>query len=179
MLPKNFDYYSPKDVEEALELLSKSGDSKLLAGGQSLIPMMKLRLASPGTIIDLSRVKGLSGISHSRASVKIGSMERIAELAASKEIASSLPALHDASLSIADVQVRDMGTIGGNVANADPSNDMPVVVLAYNAKMHVLSKKGPRIEDADSFFTGPYSTKVNADEILTAIEFPISAAIRT
>lgn len=141
MLPKSFDYYSPKDVEEALELLSKNGDSKLLAGGQSLIPMMKLRLASPGTIIDLSRVKGLSGISHSRASVKIGSMERIAELAASKEIASSLPALHDASLSIADVQVRDMGTIGGNVADADKSaraRHYPCLSLKYNSKPKTL-----------------------------------------
>ena len=118
MLPKQFDYYAPKSLSEALDLLSKKDDAKLLAGGQSLIPMMKLRLATPGTIIDISRIPDIRGISRKGDSVYIGSMERISEIASNKEVSLLLPALHDAASSIADTQVRDMGTIGGNIANA-------------------------------------------------------------
>ena len=176
MLPKQFDYYAPKSLSEALDLLSKKDDAKLLAGGQSLIPMMKLRLATPGTIIDISRIPDIRGISRKGDSVYIGSMERISEIASNKEVSLLLPALHDAASSIADTQVRDMGTIGGNIANADPSNDMPVVVLAYGAKLNVFSKSGSRNESSDSFFTGPYSTKVNSDEILASVEFNVKKA---
>ena len=176
MLPKQFDYYAPKSLSEALDLLSKKDDAKLLAGGQSLIPMMKLRLATPGTIIDISRIPDIRGISRKGDSVYIGSMERISEIASNKEVSLLLPALRDAASSIADTQVRDMGTIGGNIANADPSNDMPVVVLAYGAKLNVFSKSGSRNESSDSFFTGPYSTKVNSDEILASVEFNVKKA---
>ncbi|OJI07540.1 MAG: hypothetical protein BK997_02910 [Candidatus Micrarchaeum sp. ARMAN-1] len=176
MLPKQFDYYAPKSLSEALDLLSKNDDAKLLAGGQSLIPMMKLRLATPATIIDISKIPDIYGISRNGDSVRIGSMERISKIASSREVSLLLPALHDAASSIADTQVRNMGTIGGNIANADPSNDMPVVVLAYGARLNVFSKSGSRIESSDSFFTGPYSTKVNPDEILGSVGFDIKKA---
>ncbi len=173
MLPKQFDYYAPKSLSEALDLLSKKDDAKLLAGGQSLIPMMKLRLATPGTIIDISKIEDIRGIRRNGDSVHIGSMERISDIASNRDVPLLLPVLCDAASCIADTQICDMGTIGGNIANADPSNDMPVVVLAYGATLKVFSKSGPRNENADSFFTGPYSTKINPDEILTSVEFEV------
>lgn len=156
-----------------MDILRSDEDAKPIAGGQSLIPMMKLRLAMPSMLVDLSKLNELKGVKSSKESIKIGAMERIAEIAANKELSEKLPALSEAASSIADTQVRDMGTIGGNVSNADPSNDMPVVVLGYGAKLHIASKDGMRIEDPESFFLGPYTTKLGSSDILTDIEFEI------
>ena len=174
VFPKKFDYYSPKTISEAIGLIDELKDAKVLAGGQSLLPMMKLRLATPAALIDLSNINGeLGSIVQDKSSVEIGAMARIAELAKSKAVQKSLPALYDASLVIADTQVRNMGTIGGNLANADPNNDMPVVALALNAKMEVRNKNGKRLEGADGFFVGPYTTKIAENELLTKIIFPV------
>ncbi|MCL4404895.1 xanthine dehydrogenase family protein subunit M [Candidatus Marsarchaeota archaeon] len=174
MLPKSFDYVAPESLEEAIKIISSDPYSRVLAGGQSLIPMMKLRLASPGRLVDISKIKSLSGVSESKESLNIGAMERVAELADSQKVKKMVPALHDAASEIADVQIRSMGTLGGNISNADPSNDMPVVALGCSAKMLIKGKSGEREEPSDSFFLGPYTTKLEQGDILVRIDFPLN-----
>ena len=174
MIPAPFSYHRPKTVSEAATLLAQFGDDGgLLAGGQSLIPMMKLRLATPEHVIDLAGVGDLRMIERTDNTLIIGAMTTQAELAASTVVADALPIVREASLLIADPQVRYVGTLGGNVANGDPGNDMPAVMMCLNAAFRLQSQGGTRSVSARDFYHGTYVTDLKPDEILTAIEIPL------
>jgi carbon-monoxide dehydrogenase medium subunit len=163
-----FAYHRPTSVEEASALLADSEDAKLLAGGQTLIPVMKQRLASPGTIIDLSLVRELSGIEATAGSVVIGAMTQHVAVADSAVVQEHLPALAKLAALVGDPHVRHMGTIGGSLANNDPNADYPAACLALGATI-VTTK---REIAADAFFTGMFETALKADEIITKVSFP-------
>jgi aerobic carbon-monoxide dehydrogenase medium subunit len=174
MFPASFGYVAAHSVDEALRLLDKHGDAgKLLAGGHSLIPAMKLRLMSPGTLIDLGTIPGLRGIRVDERSLVIGSLTVHADVASSDLIREHLPGLADAASVIGDMQVRNRGTIGGSVAHADPAADFPVVLTALNASLVVQSSTGNRTIAVDEFFTDFYATAMAPNEILTEIRVPI------
>lgn len=174
MIPASFDYSSPATLQEALTLLQKHGDdAKILAGGHSLIPMMKLRLASPAHLIDINNIPGLSYIKEEGGFLKIGALTREVMLDDSELIRSKYPIFTDASKLIADPQVRNMGTIGGNIAHGDAANDHPAVLLALRAEVVITGSKGTRTVPIDEFFFGFYSTAVQKEEILTEIRVPI------
>jgi len=173
MIPGAFAYHRPTSVNEAVSLLSSLGeDARPLAGGHSLIPLMKLRLAAPSDLIDLGAIKDLKGIRADGNDIVIGATVTQAEIIGSELLASKLPILRETSLQIADPQVRYVGTIGGNVANGDPGNDMPAVMIALNATYHVAGKSGERRIQARSFYQGAYVTALHAGEIVTAIRIP-------
>ena len=177
MFPASFGYVAAHSVDEALQLLEKHGEEgKLLAGGHSLIPAMKLRLTSPRTLIDLGTVPGLSGIRVDGGNLIIGVLTVHADVAASDLVRKHLPGLADAAAVIGDVQVRNRGTIGGSVAHADPAADFPVILTALNAAFVVKSSSGSRVIAVDDFFTDFYTTAMAANEILTEIRVPIPAS---
>lgn len=177
MFPANFGYVAARTVEEALQLMAKHGDDgKLLAGGHSLIPAMKLRLQSPQTLIDLGTVPGLRGVSVDGNNLVIGALTVHADVAADELVRKHLPALAEAASVIGDVQVRNRGTIGGSCAHADPAADLPVVLTALNASFVAQSAAGKRTINVDDFFTDFYTTALTANEILTEIRVPIPAA---
>jgi aerobic carbon-monoxide dehydrogenase medium subunit len=174
MFPASFGYVAAHSVDEALQLLDKHGDAgKLLAGGHSLIPAMKLRLMSPGTLIDLGTIPGLRGIRVDERSLVIGALTVHADVASSDLVRKHLPALAEAASVIGDMQVRNRGTIGGSMAHADPAADFPVVLTALNASLVVQSSTGNRTIAVDEFFTDFYTTAMAANEILTEIRVPI------
>jgi aerobic carbon-monoxide dehydrogenase medium subunit len=164
-----FTLQRPSSVRQAANLLAKSEDAKLLAGGQTLIPTMKQRLASPASLIDLSLIEGLSGIELRGRSIVIGAMTRHAEVADSPVVQENLPALAGLAGEIGDPHVRNMGTIGGSLANNDPNADYPAAALGLGATI-VTNKR--RIA-ADEFFTGMFETALGADEIITKVMFPL------
>ncbi|TMJ54650.1 MAG: xanthine dehydrogenase family protein subunit M [Alphaproteobacteria bacterium] len=164
-----FTLHRPSSVRQAANLLAKSEDAKLLAGGQTLIPTMKQRLASPASLIDLSLIEGLSGIELRGRSIVIGAMTRHAEVADSPVVQENLPALAELAGEIGDPHVRNMGTIGGSLANNDPNADYPAAALGLGATI-VTNKR--RIA-ADEFFTGMFETALGADEIVTKVMFPL------
>lgn len=172
MAAAKFDYHAPSSVEEALNLLSGNDDAKILAGGHSLIPMMKTGLAAPETLIDLGRVGGLSYVNESDGSLSIGAMTTYQELATSDAVASNAAVLGEAAASVADPQVRNMGTIGGSLAHADPAGDLPAVAVALNAELVATSGSGERTISADDFFIDLFTTALEPDEILTEIRIP-------
>ena len=165
-----FTLHRPSSVRQAANLLAKSEDAKLLAGGQTLIPTMKQRLASPASLIDLSLIEGLSGIELKGRSIVIGAMTRHAEVADSPVLQENLPALAELAGEIGDPHVRNMGTIGGSLANNDPNADYPAAALGLGATI-VTNKR--RIA-ADEFFTGMFETALEADEIITKVMFPLA-----
>jgi carbon-monoxide dehydrogenase medium subunit len=173
MYPPEFNYVRAGSVGEALSLLAQHDEAKLLAGGHSLLPLMKLRLADPGTLIDIGRIPELKGISKANGTVRIGALTTHADLAASSDVPGCL---HDAENLVADIQVRNRGTIGGNVVHADPASDPPTVLTALNATFHITGGGGQRAVAAADFFTGVFETAVGDKEILTAIEIPDEAA---
>jgi aerobic carbon-monoxide dehydrogenase medium subunit len=174
MLPASFGYVAARSVEEALQLLTKHGDdAKLLAGGHSLIPAMKLRLASPRYLIDLGAVPGLRGVRVDGDSLAIGALTVHADIAASDLVRKQLPGLADAASMIGDVQVRNRGTVGGSVAHADPAADLPVILTALNASFVLQSAAGNRTVAADEFFIDFYTTAIAANEVLTEIRVPL------
>ncbi len=174
MFPANFGYAAAKSVDEALRLLAEHGDGgKLLAGGHSLIPAMKLRLTSPRTLIDLATVPGLSGVKIEGSNLIIGALTVHADVAASELVRKHLPGLADAASVIGDMQVRNRGTIGGSVAHADPAADFPVILTALDASFVARSSSGNRSIAADGFFTDFYTTAMTANEILTEIRIPL------
>lgn len=174
MFPASFGYVAARSVAEALELMAKHGeDGKLLAGGHSLIPAMKLRLQSPRTLIDLGTVPGLRSVKEDGGQLVIGALTLHADIAASELVRKHLPGLSDAASVIGDVQVRNRGTIGGSVAHADPAADLPVILTALNATFVAQSPSGTRSIAVDDFFTDFYTTALNANEILTEIRVPI------
>ena len=177
MYPPAFDYHAPRSLGEALSLLSSlGGEAKLLAGGHSLLPMMKLRFAQPAHLIDLSLLPELRGIREEGGSIVIGAMTTEAELLGSTLIRNKAPLLAEGAAQIADPQVRYKGTIGGDISHGDPGNDHPALMLALDASFVLTGPKGPRSLKADGFFLGLYSTQLAADEILTQIRIPIPAA---
>ncbi len=177
MFPANFAYLPARSIDEALELMAKYGeDGKLLAGGHSLIPAMKLRLQSPQTLIDLATVPGLRGVKVDGQHLVIGALTVHSDVASSELIRTHVPGLADAASVIGDVQVRNRGTIGGSVAHADPAADLPVILTALNAMFTVQSSAGQRAIGVDDFFTDFYTTAMKADEILTEIRVPIPAS---
>jgi len=176
VIPASFEYYAPRSIGEALSLLARlGGDSKLLAGGHSLLPMMKLRFAQPTHLIDLNRIPDLRGIREEGAELLIGAMTTEAELIGSALIRNKVPLLAEGASSIADPQVRYRGTIGGDISHGDPGNDQPGLMLALDASFVLSGPKGQRTLKADGYFLGLYETQLAADEILTQIRVPIPA----
>ena len=174
MIPGSFDYHAPSTLDEAVALLDKFGDdAKVLAGGQSLIPMMKLRLAEPPQLIDINGIEDLSYIKEEDGWLAIGAMTREVDLDESELIKSRYPILHETSRVIADPLVRNLATVGGNLAHGDPANDHPATMLALRAELDVQGPSGSRIIAIDDFFVGPLTTALAPNEILTAVRVPI------
>jgi carbon-monoxide dehydrogenase medium subunit len=177
MIPGPFSYHRPATVADAVKLLSTLGDeARALAGGHSLVPMMKLRLATPDHLVDLHGIAGLKGIRRDGNKIVVGAMTTQHELLASDEIRTSLPILHETALLIADPQVRYRGTIGGNVANGDPGNDMPALMLVLGATYRLEGPGGGRDVAASDFYQGAYFTALEPGELLTSISIPAAAA---
>src|SRR5262245_26248338 len=166
----SFTYHRPATVRQAASLLAKNEDANLLAGGHSLIPVMKLRLARPSAIIDLSRVEGLSGVELKGRSIVIGAMTKHNDVATSPVVQETLPALASVPASIGDPHVRHLGTIGGSIANNDPNADYPAACLGLGATIITSKRRIP----ADEFFQGMFTTALEPDEIITKIQFPIA-----
>lgn len=176
MIPASFAYHRPSSIKEAVTLLGSLGDDvRTIAGGHSLIPMMKLRLASPAHLIDLAGIADLKGIREDGEDVIIGAMTTQHEVIASDFLAKKIPILSETSIVIADPQVRYVGTIGGNVANGDPGNDMPAVMMCLNATYHAVGESGERRISAREFYQGAYVTALKPGEIVTAIRVPVPA----
>lgn len=177
MIPGAFAYHRPKSVKEAIAMLADLGqDARPLAGGHSLIPMMKLRLAAPTHLVDLGGIGELRGVRADGADIVIGAMTTQHELIADATLAAKLPILRETALVIADPQVRYVGTLGGNVANGDPGNDMPAVMLCLGATYHVAGKGGERRVAARSFYEGAYMTALEPGEMVTSIRIPVPPA---
>ena len=174
MIPGSFEYFAPTALDEALSLLQEHGDdAKVLAGGHSLIPTMKLRLAEPAVIIDIGRIGGLRGISVSGGKLVIGALMTHHELESSELVQQQVPLLAQTASEIGDVQVRNKGTIGGSLAHADPAADWPATILALDADLQIAGPNGERTVKATDFFQGLYETDLGDDEILTAIHVSI------
>ena len=175
MYAGTFDYYRARSVADARQLLAAHPGAKVLAGGHSLVPLLKLRLAAPPAVVDIGRVPELRGITRSGDAIRIGALTTHAELAASSELRGAAAALAEAAAVVGDPAVRNRGTIGGNVAHADPASDLPTVLVALGARMIVAGAQGERTIDADQFFTGIMTTALGDDEILQAIDVPAAA----
>src|SRR5438093_11609933 len=177
MIPAAFEYHTPSTIGEATALLAKLGDdAKVLSRGQSLIPLMKLRLAGPAHLVDINAIPGLSGIRETDGFLRIGALTRESELEESELVRTRYPLLHDTSKVIADPVVRILGTVGGNLAHGDPANDHPATMLALGAEVVAVGPKGERRVPIASFFTGPFETSLKPDEILVEIRVPMPPA---
>lgn len=174
MIPASFEYYRPKDLDGVLALLRDHGDdARVMAGGHSLIPMMKLRMAEVPHLIDLQDVAGLRGIEVGAEGIRLGAMVTQSEIIAHDGLAQAAPILREAALQIADPQVRNMGTIGGNVANGDPGNDMPGLMQCLDAAFTLVGPDGERQVAARDFYEAAYMTAREDDEVLTAVTIPL------
>lgn len=178
MIPARFEYHAASSVIEAVGVLSQHKDAKVLAGGHSLLPAMKLRLAQPATLVDIGRIKELVRITADANATIIGALTTHAMIAESKEIRQRCPALADAAAMIGDQQVRNRGTIGGSVSHADPAADYPAVLLALGAEMHAVGATGARTIRASDFFVDLMTTALQSNELLVEIRIP-SLAPRT
>jgi len=177
MIPAPFDYHRPSSLDEAIGLLTKHGEqAKVLSGGMSLLPTLKLRLGSFAHLVDINRIPGLDGIKEEGGALRIGAMTRQAALERSELIRKKYPILADAVPLIADPLVRNRGTVGGNVANGDPANDQPAIMIALGATLVARGPKGERTIAANKFYTGLYETALARDEILTEIRIPVPPA---
>ncbi|WP_235297772.1 FAD binding domain-containing protein [Portibacter marinus] len=174
MIPAQFEYKSASSVQEALSMLGEN--DKILGGGHSLIPAMKLRLNMPEALIDISKIEKLKEITDNEATITIGAGATHASIAAHKALKNHAPMIAEAAGMIGDIQVRNRGTIGGSIAHADPSADWPAVLLAADAKIVIANATGSREVDVDQFFQGFYTTALEDNEIITAIRIPKSAA---
>ncbi len=173
MVTSAFTYHAPTSVAEAAALLAEHGEeAKLLAGGHSLIPLMKLRLSEPEIIIDLGKIEGLSYINEDGCALAIGAMTTYTALETSDAVRTNAPVLADAASQVADAQVRNMGTIGGSLAHADPAGDLPAVAIALNAELVTSSTGGHRSISADDFFVDLLTTALEPNEILNEIRIP-------
>jgi carbon-monoxide dehydrogenase medium subunit len=177
VIPRPFEYHAPTSLPDALSLLERYGEeARLLAGGHSLLPMMKLRFAAPGHLIDLGKLGELKGIKQVGDEILIGAMTTQNELIWSTLLAAKVPLLVEGARLISDPQVRYKGTIGGDISHADPGNDHPALMLALGAAFVLRGAKGERIVPADGYFLGLYSTRIEPGEIMTEIHIPIPAA---
>lgn len=172
MIPASFEYYRPKDISAVIALLQEHGDdARVMAGGHSLIPMMKLRMADIPHLIDLQDVSSMKGIDVGDTAVRIGALVTQADIIDSAMLTAAAPILREAALQIADPQVRYMGTVGGNVANGDPGNDMPGLMLCLDAQFSLNGPAGERVVAAREFYEAAYMTARQDDEVLTAVSF--------
>jgi carbon-monoxide dehydrogenase medium subunit len=174
MYSSNFDYYRARSLADAHALMAAHPGAKVLAGGHSLLPLLKLRLAAPLAVVDIGRVPELRGITRQGDQIDIGALTTHAELASSADLRAAAPALSEAAAMIGDPAVRNRGTIGGNVAHADPASDLPTVLVALNARVIVAGPNGQRSVPAEEFFTGIMMTALEDNEILTAVQVPVS-----
>jgi len=173
MIPRSFEYYSPRSLDEAIDLLKKLGpDAKLLSGGQSLIPMMKLRLVSPEHIVDINRIPGLDYISESDGHLRIGALAREHQLESSDVVKTKFPILSDTAKVIADPLVRSQATVCGNLAHGDPANDHPATMMALGATVVATGPTGQREIPVADFFPALFTTALEPEEILTEIRIP-------
>ena len=163
-----FNFHRPASIEEAKQILAANADAKLLAGGMTLLPTMKLRLAQPSDLVDLSGIDGLAAISDSGSAIEIGAMARHADVAGSDTVRAAIPALADLASGVGDAQVRNRGTLGGSIANSDPAADYPAAVLALNATI----RTDQREIAADDYFLGMFETALAEDELVVAVSFP-------
>ena len=174
MIPASFDYHAPASLSEAIALLQQHGDdAKVLSGGQSLLPLLKLRVGTAGHLVDIGRIPGLEYIKEEDGFLKIGGRTRESALERSELVKTKYPILYDTALVIADPLVRNRATVGGNLAHADPSNDHPATMLALGAEVTATGPGGQRTISVDQFFTGLFSTALAPDEILTEIRIPV------
>ena len=178
MIPTEFDYRRATSLDEAISLLQATeGEGKFLAGGHSLVPLMKLRLSEPGVLIDISRIPGLSGIREKDGKIEIGATTTHAEVAASDLLRHACPVVCDAAAEIGDPQVRIRGTLGGSIAHSDPAADMPAVMVALDAEVHLKGPGGWRAVKADDFFQGLFTVDMAEDELIAGVQFvPVRAA---
>jgi carbon-monoxide dehydrogenase medium subunit len=177
MYPRSFEYFVPDSIEEAIRMLFSCGEeAKVLAGGQSLIPLMKLRLASPRWLIDIGRLDGLAYVHEDGTGLRIGALTSHASVLESRLIHERYPLIADAVRVIGDSQVRNWGTIGGALAEADPAGDWGPAALALKARIRCVSPRGERILDAESFFVDAYTTRLGHDELVAEVIFPTPAA---
>jgi len=177
MIPASFDYHAPGSLPEALALLSRYGDdAKVLSGGQSLLPLLKLRLGQAGHLIDIGRIPGLEYIREEGGFLRIGGRTRESALEASEVIRTRYPILHDTAKVIADPIVRNMATVGGNLAHGDPGNDHPATMIALGAQVVATGPKGERVIPIEQFFLGLFRTALRPDEVLTEIRIPVPPA---
>lgn len=176
MIPPAFDYKAPETLPEAIHLLSQNGDAKVLAGGQSLIPMMRFRLAAPAVLVDLNRLTQLEYIREENGWLKIGALTREAMIDGSSLVRERYSLLADTARVVADPLVRNLATIGGNLAHADPANDHPATMLAYQAELVATGPQGERVIPISEFFLGPFESSLSPDEILTEIRIPAPQA---
>ncbi len=173
MKPAPFEYDDPRTVDETLALLARHGDEcKILAGGQSLVPLMNFRLARPGRLIDINGVDSLGHIRVDNGRLLLGAMTRHAHVERSNDVAARWPLLHDAIGWVGHSQIRNRGTVGGSVAHADPAAELPAAFAALDARFHVISKRGPRVLRWDQLFVSEFTTALAPDELLTAVEVP-------
>ncbi len=178
MIPASFDYEVADSAAHALALLAEHGeDAKLLAGGHSLLPMMKVRLAQPAVLIDIARVSELAGIRVEGDEVVIGATTRHADLADSELLKAEVPILAYAAAQVGDPQIRHRGTIGGSLAHADPSADLPMAFLALGGSVEITGPAGVRVVGADDFFVGPFESVLGADELLSAVRVPRGGSV--
>lgn len=176
MIPAGFDYHAPATIGEATALLSRLGDdAKVLSGGQSLIPLLKLRLASPRHLVDINRIPGLAYVKEADGALRIGALAREVDLDESDVVRARYPLLADATRVIADPLVRNLATVAGNLAHGDPANDHPAVMLALGAEITATGPFGARRIPIGSFFKGPFETALKPDELLTEIRVPAPA----
>ena len=172
MYPANLAYHRANSVAEAVALLAEIEDSKLLAGGHSLIPLLKLRLANPAALIDISRIEGIRGITRENESVRIGALTTHSELASSSDLRAACPLVSEAAALVGDPAVRNRGTIGGNLAHADPGSDLPTVAVALGAAIEATGPNGSRSIAAGDFFEELMSTALDDGEVMTAVRVP-------
>jgi carbon-monoxide dehydrogenase medium subunit len=176
MYPSAFEYHRASSVQDALALLAQYGDdAKLLSGGHSLLPVLKLRFAAPGHLIDVTRISGLAGITDGGTAITIGATTRHADVLSSPIVKAKVPVLSEAVSHIGDPAVRNMGTIGGSLAHADPGADLPAVKLAVGATITLTSATGQRAVSADDFFVDVFQTAMQTNEMLTAVSIPVQA----
>jgi carbon-monoxide dehydrogenase medium subunit len=175
MIPASFDYLAPKSLDEALSALGARGeDAKLIAGGHSLLPLMKLRLANPKVLIDIGRIRGLNEIRAAKDQLVVGALATHFQIESSALLQKNCPLLPQTARTIGDVQVRNRGTIGGSVVHADPAADWPAAMLALGGRLKLRGRTGERMIDAEKFFLGPMTTAIEASEILTEIHLPMA-----
>ncbi len=180
MIPGSFEYFAPHSLDEAVKLLGDHKDDvKILSGGQSLLPLMKMRLSKPGFVVDIGRISGLDGITEEGDSLVIGALATHAQIESSELLKTKCPLLPQTATTIADVQVRNRGTIGGSIAHADPAGDWPAAAVALEAEIQIFGPNGERRIKCNEFFLGLLMSVLEPDEIVTAVRFPVTGKDKT